>query len=387
LIKNNKLILNKKKDEKVIYYNHITYLFIINYFFMENTVGRNHLAPNNFTYIIKVYTQSQFLSDLLEEECNFIGNIGSPNGEPYIINGLNKINNTEVWIVNQEKQGYYYFWFKNKNDAITLFNVIEEKKKLKQNTAKNTIYKFTKTGWKHVNKFQDRNPDDLIGYTHYLKTINKDINNYNNFIDFLKSIGEGYRTLNYLLYGPPGTGKTTLIKTLASMNNYPIYIVNASLMDNFNASDVLNPKVATGQKNKIILFEDFDRYLKEGKFNMSEILNELDGIESTEGCIRFFTCNDIEEIKKHDALINRMNSKFSFDYPENKDFINKLNRLLTFLPVIDQEKKNKFINLFFEKITSENKITLRPFTSYIIRYLFDSDCLDKLIENIDELKT
>jgi AAA+ superfamily predicted ATPase len=387
LIKNNKLILNKKKDEKVIYYNHITYLFIINYFFMENTVGRNHLAPNNFTYIIKVYTQSQFLSDLLEEECNFIGNIGSPNGEPYIINGLNKINNTEVWIVNQEKQGYYYFWFKNKNDAITLFNVIEEKKKLKQNTAKNTIYKFTKTGWKHVNKFQDRNPDDLIGYTHYLKTINKDINNYNNFIDFLKSIGEGYRTLNYLLYGPPGTGKTTLIKTLASMNNYPIYIVNASLMDNVNASDVLNPKVATGQKNKIILFEDFDRYLKEGKFNMSEILNELDGIESTEGCIRFFTCNDIEEIKKHDALINRMNSKFSFDYPENKDFINKLNRLLTFLPVIDQEKKNKFINLFFEKITSENKITLRPFTSYIIRYLFDSDCLDKLIENIDELKT
>ncbi len=354
---------------------------------MENTVGRNHLAPNNFTYIIKVYTQSQFLSDLLEEECNFIGNIGSPNGEPYIINGLNKINNTEVWIVNQEKQGYYYFWFKNKNDAITLFNVIEEKKKLKQNTAKNTIYKFTKTGWKHVNKFQDRNPDDLIGYTHYLKTINKDINNYNDFIDFLKSIGEGYRTLNYLLYGPPGTGKTTLIKTLASMNNYPIYIVNASLMDNVNASDVLNPKVATGQKNKIILFEDFDRYLKEGKYNMSEILNELDGIESTEGCIRFFTCNDIEEIKKHDALINRMNSKFSFDYPENKDFINKLNRLLTFLPVIDQEKKNKFINLFFEKITSENKITLRPFTSYIIRYLFDSDCLDKLIENIDELKT
>ena len=37
---------------------------------------------------------------------------------------------------------------------------------------------------------------------------------------------------------------------------------------------------------------------------MSEILNELDGIESSEGCIRFFTCNDIEEVKKHDQVFS-----------------------------------------------------------------------------------
>lgn len=352
---------------------------------MQSTVGKTHMAPNEFSYLIKTFSDSQFLVDLSEEQCSFIGNLESPNGCPYIINGLNKINDTVVWVVNQEKQGYYYFWFKDRNEAIKLFNDIEQKKKMKLKAAKNSIYKFTIQGWKMVNNFLDRNPDDLIGYDHYLSTINKDVDNYKKFIDFLKSIGEGYRTLNFLLYGPPGTGKTTLIKTLASMNNYPVYIVNASLMNNVNAADVLNPKVNSDKRNKIILFEDFDRYLKEGKFNMSEILNELDGIESTEGCIRFFTCNDIEEVKKHDALINRMNSKFYFDYPDRSHFESKLNRLLTFLPYVDQEKKEIFINLLCDKNFEENKLTLRPFTSYIIRYLFDENCLDKLIENIDEL--
>ena len=88
---------------------------------------------------------------------------------------------------------------------------------------------------------------------------------------------------------------------------------------------------------------------------MSEILNELDGIESTDGCIRFFTCNDIDEVKKHDALINRMNCFSQY-----------------------------FMTLFNEKTKIKN-ITLRQFTTFIIRYLFDDKCLDKMIENINEL--
>jgi hypothetical protein len=38
-----------------------------------------------------------------------------------------------------------------------------------------------------------------------------------------------------------------------------------------------------------------------------------------------------------------------------------------------------------ERNVDKNKITLRPFTTYIIRYLFDDNCLDKLLENINEL--
>ena len=121
------------------------------------------------------------------------------------------------------------------------------------------------------------------------------------------------------------------------MHNLPIYIVNPTLMDNVSASTLLNPKTST-HTNRIILFEDFDRYLKEGKYSMSEILNELDGVESTEGCIRFFTCNDVEEIYKHDALINRMSAKFEFNYPTIDDFKAKLNRFLTFWSTNDLTK-------------------------------------------------
>lgn len=41
-------------------------------------------------------------------------------------------------------------------------------------------------------------------------------------------------------------------------------------MKEVNVSTVLNPP---SKENKIILFEDFDRYLQEGKFEMSDILH------------------------------------------------------------------------------------------------------------------
>ena len=358
------------------------------------TVGKSHMAPSEYTYVLKDYANSEFCNLLNLEKNSFIGNLSTPNGTPYIINGLNKINHMDIWVINQEKQGYYYFWFKTKADATHLYTYVYDKKKRKEISKTNPIYKYTKQGWQNLNTFSSTHVDDLIGYRQYLHIVNKDLNNYNKYLHFLKSIGEGHRTLNYLLYGPPGTGKTTIIKTLATMHNLPIYIVNPLVMDNVSASTVLNPK-HTSHANRIVLFEDFDRYLKEGEYSMSEILNELDGVESTEGCIRFFTCNDIEEINKHDALINRMSAKFEFFYPSIDDFSDKLNRFLTYWESKEWheaniDKKNVFINMLNEKNNElfnlkKHKLTLRPFSNYIIRYLFEENCLDQMIKNINEL--
>lgn len=41
-----------------------------------------------------------------------------PSGKPIFSNGLNKIMNKDVFVMNQIKQGYYYFWFKNKSDFL-----------------------------------------------------------------------------------------------------------------------------------------------------------------------------------------------------------------------------------------------------------------------------
>jgi hypothetical protein len=354
------------------------------------TVGKQHCAPAKYKYCLKSLITDEFMLLLRYENTSFIGNLSNPDGLPYILNGLNYIDNIDVWVINQEKQGYYYLWFESKEVCLTLYSNMIEKKRLRERKVVNPIYKMTRNGWQQVDSYTDRNPVDLIGYESHLNTVQADMSNYNKYIDFLKSIGEGNRTLNYLLYGPPGTGKTTLIKTLGTLHNLPIYIVNPAVMENISASTVLNPK-HSNHKNRIVLFEDFDRYLAEGRFCMSDILNQLDGVESTEGCIRFFTCNNVNEIYKHDALINRLSAKFMFDYPSINQFEKKLDRFLTFWDNNDQTnlnhtKKKQFLELVNSyNSKSTQKLTLRPYSNYIIRYLFDKDCLDKMIQNIDLL--
>jgi hypothetical protein len=351
---------------------------------MENNFGRAHMAPKEYTYCLRCLINTcgtEFLSLLhvYGKEYTFIGNNGLPLGSPIFNNGLNKIMNKDVYIINQIKQGYYYLWFKSKLDAEEIYNELYDIHKKKEFIQKNPIYKYSLVykQWQQVNSFQEKNPIDLIGYHHYLDLISKDIDNYIKYGDFLKSIGEGYRTMNYLLFGPPGTGKTTLTKTLATIKSLPVYIVNAA---NFDSNTTLNP-TNQAYKLKLILIEDFDRCLENPKHNMSEILNSLDGIETSEGCIRFFTANNVDIIMNNKALINRMNSKFEFYYPTKEQFVGKLDRFLTIKDNINEAKKNEFIDLVMKK----SNLTLRPFSNYIIRYLFDEDYLDKMIEHIEEL--
>jgi hypothetical protein len=82
------------------------------------TVGKSHMAPLEYTYVLKLYINSSyFLTEVKDEKHTFIGNINSTTGNPYIISGYNKINDIDLWVINQEKQGYYYFWFKTRKDT------------------------------------------------------------------------------------------------------------------------------------------------------------------------------------------------------------------------------------------------------------------------------
>lgn len=350
---------------------------------MENNFGRKHTAPKEYTYLLKSISTygDTFISLLMQHTTDYtsIGNKSSPDGIPIFADGINKIMGKDVFVINQDKQGYYYIWFKSKDEAEEVYEQLIEISKKKEFVKKNPIYKYypLQGGWIQVSSYQEKNPIDLIGYHHYLDLISKDIDNYVKHSDFLKSIGEGYRTMNYLLFGPPGTGKTTLIKTLATLKSLPVYIVSAN---DFDSVRTLNP-VNQGYKLKIILVEDFDRCLEDPKHNMSEILNSLDGIETSEGCIRFFTANNADIIMNNKALINRMNSKFEFNYPVKEQFSSKLDRFLTIKDNVSEDKKNEFIDLVMKK----SSLTLRPFSNYIIRYLFDDDCLDKMIANIEDL--
>jgi hypothetical protein len=355
----------------------------------ENCFGRNHSAPAEYKYLTIIYHTGpiglyHYLHKYAHDQ--FIGNYNGPHGAPFIPSGKNKIFGKDIFVVNQHKQGYDWYWWKSRDDAIEIYDMLEKRYKEDTVIAYHQIYKYypLKGGWFCSETYQAKSRDDLIGYDRYMEIIKKDIKVYSENVEFLKSIGEGHKSLNYLLYGPPGTGKTTMIRTLATEMNYPICIVNGRTMSG-DLSVVLNPQVVLGFK--IVLFEDFDRYLENESgsnvIDMSQILNQLDGIETTSNSIRFFSANNADIVLSNKALTSRLSGKFKFDVPDDDGFTKKLDRLLTCKKIdeIDLEKKKKFISL----VLTKKSVTLRPFTNYVIRYLFDEDYFDKMIENIDEL--
>ena len=113
---------------------------------------------------------------------------------------------------------------------------------------------------------------------------------------------------------------------------------------------------------------------------MSQILNALDGFNDNGDIIRVFTANNTEKILSFDALSNRMSHMFEFTKPNRLIFENKLKKLLSFYNSYDDIKFNTFIELILEK-----NISVRHFTNYVIRYMFEENFLDSMIYNIEQI--
>ena len=163
-----------------------------------------------------------------------------------------------------------------------------------------------------------------------------------------------------------------------------VYVINSITVRSSNISKILNPGKAAA-KNVILLFEDFDRFLEdsETKILMGQILNAMDGFDDTANTIRFFTGNNCNIIFEEKALINRISGKYKFDYPNSEMFRDKINKLLSVTKINIEENREK-IDHFISLVIDKN-ITLRPFTSYCIRHLFNENCIDDLIQNIGDL--
>lgn len=304
----------------------------------------------------------------------------------------------DCFVHNQEKSGFMELYFKN-IASYNLFSEIllaKDNKKIEQ--IKNKLYRWNPhNGWVLTETYSSFDEKYLIGYKDYFKSIEKDIDSHKKNTKKLKLIGE-FKSLTYLLYGVPGTGKTTLIKALSSKYNMDVYVVNSIHAKSSNLGQMLNPGKGK-DKNVILLFEDFDRFIgkEENKELMGIILNALDGFDDTDNTIRFFTGNDCEVIFNEQALINRVCGKYKFGYPTREMFRAKLLKLLIISKLNENnelneeeictefmtnlnEKMERFLDLVVDK-----NITLRPFTSYCIRYLFNDNCLDDMLENIGEL--
>ena len=342
--------------------------------------------PLGYDYMVKCCIQNSYILKGIAKHWRVNGIFESDVFIAMPSTDFYNFDNIIIWIYNQHKQGYMYLYFKNELELVLLQKKIIEKDNLTIKEITNPVYRYCpRSGWKLVDQYGTKDADkDIFGCDDYISQIEKDIKNHIKYTSFLKSLGE-VRSINYLLYGPPGTGKTSMIKAIASKLGCSVFIVNAGNVTVSNVGSILSPNVSVQSecKIKLLLFEDFDRFLVIDKVDtvMSQILNSLDGFDDKGDTVRFFTANNELEIFSVDALINRMSAKYKFSFPTIDIFRGKLERLLSFHEYYDNDKKEVFLELVVEK-----KVTVRPFVNYVIRYLFDDNCLDNMIKNIDELK-
>lgn len=250
-----------------------------------------------------------------------------------------------------------------------------------QTIGKKDILHILKDGYVESSEFISMNDMDLIGMNEFIDSVEKDIKIFQSNSAILKRFNMS-PAFNYLLHGPPGNGKTSFVKAIATKFNLPIYNVKLNKVSDGCINDALCPTIKDGNLVKIVLIEDFDKYLvtTHGMKKISELLTGLDGIYKSDNIIRFFSANCAKDITYVDpALSNRMRRILEFKNP-SRLVIKK------YLASMFSVEQHIYIDNFIEKLDKCNvtKISMRNLNAYLSRFLMDEIPLKKAVCGISK---
>ncbi|RME65195.1 MAG: ATP-binding protein [Nitrospirae bacterium] len=165
------------------------------------------------------------------------------------------------------------------------------------------LFKIEKVTW-----------DDVILPPALYRSIRLSIENFFRGEGFYKKHGLPFRR-GVLLAGPPGNGKTMLCKAIANEMDLPFILFELrktdrerDLKDAFMIAEEMAPS--------ILCFEDLDS-LDDTFISLSSLLNQIDGMNTTEGVLILATTNKPEQIDP--ALSNRpsrFDSVFRIEKPD-----------------------------------------------------------------------
>ena len=166
--------------------------------------------------------------------------------------------------------------------------------------------------WCTKSQIRKRPLDSIVLRKGLKEDITRDIDEFLNSKDFFMKKYISYH-FGFLFYGVVGSGKTSFISSLAGHYNKDLYYF--SLQSEMNNYDIIDLITKTS-KDSIIVFEDIDRYINCNSQLLSTLLNLIDGIDSENGRILFFTANDVTKLPKEFLRRGRCDRVIQFSYAD-----------------------------------------------------------------------